>query len=206
MFIVGLTGGIGSGKSEAARMFAALGVPIVDVDVIAHQLTDAGSVANQTILLKISDTFGKAFLGSDGGLDRAALREKIFSDTAARKQLEAILHPAIHQQALLELNKNCAAPYQILVLPLLFEGSRYQGIINRILVIDCDESLQIARSMERSGLSEQAVSAIMHAQVSRKKRLALADDVIENNSSLQELGKKVSRIHKKYMHTCIVSE
>jgi len=206
MFIVGLTGGIGSGKSEAARMFAALGVPIVDVDVIAHQLTDAGSVTNQTILQKISDTFGKAFLGSDGGLDRAALREKIFSDTAARKQLEAILHPAIHQQALLELNKNCAAPYQILVLPLLFEGSRYQGIINRILVIDCDESLQIARSMERSGLSEQAVSAIMHAQVSRKKRLALADDVIENNSSLQELGKKVSRIHKKYMHTCIVSE
>jgi dephospho-CoA kinase len=202
MFVVALTGGIGSGKSEAARMFAVLGVPIVDVDVIAHQLT----VADQPILQKIGATFGKAFLSPDGSLDRAALREKIFSDTVARKQLEDILHPAIYQQALLELGKNSAAPYQILVIPLLFEGSRYQSIINRILVIDCDESLQIARSMERSGLTEQAVSAIMHAQVSRKKRLALADDVIENNDSLQELSKKVSGIHKKYMQTCIVSQ
>ncbi len=202
MFVVGLTGGIGSGKSEAARMFTALGVPVVDVDVISHQLTSIGSPQ----LKEIIDVFGKSYLLADGSLDRAALREKIFSDTAARKQLEAILHPAIYEQVLQELNKYSKAPYQILAIPLLFEGSRYQNIINRTLVIDCDDSLQIARSVKRSSLSEQAVIAIMRAQVSRKVRLALADDVIENNGSLQELSKKIAEIHKKYMQTCIVSE
>lgn len=202
MFVVGLTGGIGSGKSEAAQMFAALGVPVVEVDAISHQLTSIGS----HILKEIINVFGKSYLLADGSLDRAALREKIFSDTATRKQLEAILHPAIYEQALQELSKNTSAPYQILVIPLLFEGSRFQSIINRTLVIDCDESLQIARTIQRSGLSEQAVVAIMRAQVSRKVRLALADDVIENNGNLEELSKKITRIHKKYMHTCIVSE
>lgn len=202
MFVVSLTGGIGSGKSEAAQMFAALGVPVVDVDAISHQLTSIGS----PILKEIINIFGKSYLLADDSLDRAALREKIFSDTAARKQLEAILHPAIYEQALQELSKNTSAPYQILVIPLLFEGSRFQSIINRTLVIDCDESLQIARTIQRSGLSEQAVVAIMRAQVSRKVRLALADDVIENNGNLEELSKKITRIHKKYMHTCIVSE
>ena len=183
-------------------MFAALGVPVADVDAISHQLTSIGS----PILKEIINVFGKSYLLADGSLDRAAFREKIFSDTAARKQLEAILHPAIYEQALQELSKNTSAPYQILVIPLLFEGSRFQSIINRTLVIDCDESLQIVRTIQRSGLSEQAVVAIMRAQVSRKVRLALADDVIENNGSLQELNKKITRIHKKYMHTCIVSE
>lgn len=202
MFVVGLTGGIGSGKSEAAQMFTALGVPVADVDAISHHLTSIGS----HILKEIINVFGKSYLLADGSLDRAALREKIFSDTATRKQLEAILHPAIYEQALQELSKNTSAPYQILVIPLLFEGSRFQSIINRTLVIDCDESLQIARTIQRSGLSEQAVVAIMRAQVSRKVRLALADDVIENNGNLEELSKKITRIHKKYMHTCIVSE
>ena len=200
--IVGLTGGIGSGKSEAAQIFASLGVPVVDVDAISHQLTSAGS----PVLKEIINVFGKSYLLADGSLDRAALREKVFADEAARRQLEEILHPAIHEQALQALSKNTGAPYQILVIPLLFEGSRYQNIINRTLVIDCDDSLQIARSVKRSGLSEQAVIAIMRAQVSRKVRLALADDVIENNGSLQELSKKIAEIHKKYMQTCIVSE
>ena len=183
-------------------MFVALGVPVVDVDAISHRLTSIGS----PILKEIASVFGKSYLLADGSLDRASLREKIFADDAARHQLEEILHPAIHQQAMQELSKNADAPYQVLVIPLLFEGNRYQDIINRTLVIDCDESLQIARSTQRSGLSEQAVIAIMHAQVSRKTRLALADDVIENNGGLQELSKKIERIHKKYMQTCIVSE
>ena len=200
--IVGLTGGIGSGKSEAAQIFASLGVPVVDVDAISHQLTSAGS----PVLKEIINVFGKSYLLADGSLDRAALREKVFADEAARRQLEEILHPAIHEQALQALSKNTGAPYQILVIPLLFEGSRYQDIINRTLVIDCDESLQIARAIKRSGLSEQAVITIMGVQVSRKMRLALADDVIENNGSLQELSKKIEQIHKKYMQTCIVSE
>jgi dephospho-CoA kinase len=202
MFVVGLTGGIGSGKSEAAQLFAKLGVPIVDVDAISHQLTSAGS----PVLKEIINVFGERYLLADGSLDRAALREKIFADDAARHQLEAILHPAIYEQALLELDKNAKAPYQILVIPLLFEGSRYLNIINRTLVIDCDEALQISRAVKRSGLREQAVAAVMRAQLAREIRLALADDVIENNGSLQDLGEKITEIHKKYMQTCIVSE
>lgn len=202
MFVVGLTGGIGSGKSEAAQLFAKLGVPIVDVDAISHQLTSVGN----PVLKEVINVFGKRYLLADGSLDRTALREKIFADDAARHQLEEILHPAIHKQALQELSKNTGAPYQILVIPLLFEGGHYQGIINRTLVIDCDESLQVARTIERSGLSEQAVMAVMRVQVARKIRLALADDVIKNNGSLQELSEKIARIHKKYMQTCIVSQ
>lgn len=208
MFVVGLTGGIGSGKSEAARIFSALGVPVTDVDLIAHQLTASG----QPLLQEIAMAFGKDYLLENGTLDRKALREKVFSDDSARGQLEAILHPAIHRHALRELGDNSLAvkskiPYQILVIPLLFEGSRYQDIIHRTLVIDCDESLQISRAMQRdSGLSKQAVLAIMKAQVPRKKRIELADDVIENDGSLGALKAKVSKIHEKYIHTCIVSE
>lgn len=206
MFVVALTGGIGSGKSEAAKIFATLGVPITDVDLIAHELTAAG----QPLLQEIVKAFGKDYLLADGSLDRKAMRDKVFADDSARARLEAILHPAIHRQALLELNKNNAAKdasYQLLVIPLLFESNRYQDIVNRTLVIDCDESLQIARAMQRNkGLSEQAVRAIMSAQVPREKRIALADDVIVNNGSLEDLHEKVSNIHEKYIHTCIVSE
>jgi dephospho-CoA kinase len=208
MFVVGLTGGIGSGKSEAAKLFAALGVPVTDVDLIAHQLTAAG----QPLLQEIARAFGKEYLLENGALDRKALREKVFSDDSARNQLEAILHPAIHQHAQRELDENSLAakskiPYQILVIPLLFEGSRYQDVLQRTLVIDCDESLQISRAMQRNNeLSESAVLAIMKAQVPRKKRIELADDVIENNGSLEALKENVLKIHGKYIHTCIVSE
>lgn len=202
MLVVGLTGGIGSGKSEATRMFAALGVPIVDVDIIAHRLTAAG----QPLLQEIVNAFGKEYLLPDGSLDRAALREKVFADSAARKQLEAILHPAIYAHAVQELTSNANAPYQILAIPLLFESKRYQKIIHRTLVIDCDESLQIARSMQRSNLTEQAVRAIMATQVSRETRRQLADDVIENNGNIEEFDRKIAEIHKKYIHTCADSE
>lgn len=202
MFVVGLTGGIGCGKSEAARCFAKLGVPIVDVDVIARQLTAAG----QETLREIIEAFGQEYLLPDGNLNRAALREKVFDDMAARKDLESIMHPAIHAQALKELDQNSAAPYQILAISLLFENQRYKDNVTRSLVIDCDESLQIERTMKRCDISEQTVRGIMAAQVSRATRIKMADDLIENEGSLDELHQKVTEIHKKYMQACIVSE
>jgi len=202
MFVVGLTGGIGCGKSEAARIFAKLGVPIVDVDVIARHLTTAG----QPVLQEIISAFGTEFLGADGNLNRAAMREKVFTDIAARKDLEGIMHPAIYDQALLELSQNKSAPYQILAISLLFENNRYKNDVSRSLVIDCDEALQVSRTMQRSGLTEQVVRGIMAAQVSRDIRRKLADDLIENNGSIEELSKKIAEMHEKYIHTCIVSE
>lgn len=201
MYVVGLTGGIGCGKSEAARCFAKLGVPIVDVDVIARQLTAVG----QETLQEIIEVFGKDYLLPDGNLNRNAMREKVFHDMAARKDLESIIHPAIHTQALQELEQNRAAPYQILAISLLFENQRYKNNVTRSLVIDCDESLQITRTMKRSGLSEQTVRGIMAAQVSRATRIKMADDLIENEGTLDELYQKVTAMHQKYMQACVVS-
>ena len=202
MFVVGLTGGIGSGKSEAARLFAALGVPVIDVDHISHQLTAPG----QPILQDITNAVGRQFLLPDGRLDRAALRAHVFADNTARLQLEKILHPAIRQAALLQLAANQNSAYQILSIPLLFEGDAYHNIVNRTLVIDCDEARQIQRTMQRSGLTEQAVRAIMAAQISRAQRNQLADDIIENSGTLDELSQKVQEKHKKYLQACIVSQ
>ena len=201
MFVVGLTGGIGSRKSEAARLFAALGVPVIDVDHISHQLTAPG----QPILQDITNAVGRQFLLPDGRLDRAALRAHVFADNTARLQLEKILHPAIRQAALLQLAANQDSAYRILSIPLLFEGDAYHNIVNRTLVIDCDEARQIQRTMQRGGLTEQAVRAIMAAQISRAQRNQLADDIIENNGTLDELSQKVQEKHKKYLQACIVS-
>lgn len=200
MFVVGLTGGIGCGKSEAARQFAKLGVPIVDVDVIARQLTTAG----HPVLKEIISVFGNEYLGADGNLNRAAVRKKIFSDMAARKDLECLIHPAIYDQSILELKQNAQAenqtmPYQILAISLLFENQRYKDDIDRSLVMDCDEALQVTRTMKRSGLSEEEVRAVMAAQVSRATRIKLADDLIENNGTLEDLNQKIAEMHKKYI-------
>lgn len=203
--IVVLTGGIGSGKSEAARQFEALGVPIVDADVIAHSLTAAG----QPILNEISRIFGSDMLNADGTLNRAKLRDHVFNNTVERLKLEMIIHPAIHQQALKQLEDNelrLHPAYQILVIPLLFENNRYNGVADKILVIDCDESLQIKRAMARSNISESNVKDMMKAQVARNVRLDSADEIIVNDGSLAELQEKVVRIHKKLIKTCIVSK
>lgn len=205
MTIVALTGGIGSGKSEAAKQFIALGVPVVDADVIAHALTAAG----ESVLTDISDVFGIDFINTDGTLNRAKLRKHVFENPAERLKLEAIIHPAIHEQALKQLaeNENKLHPaYQVLVVPLLFENHRYDGVADKVLVIDCDESLQIKRAMARSQLSESEIRAMMGAQVTRSVRLSFADEVIVNNASLAELRENVSRIHKKLIKTCIVSK
>jgi dephospho-CoA kinase len=205
MLIIALTGGIGSGKSEAAKQFALLGVPIVDTDIISHELTAVG----QPILADISSAFGADFLMADGTLNRAKLRAHVFENKEERLKLEAILHPAIRAQALKQLAENeskLQPNYQILVLPLLFENDRYASIAHKVWVIDCDESLQIKRAMARSKLSETQVKAIMDAQVSRAARLARADEVIENNGTLEEMIEKVVNINKKFIKTCIVSK
>lgn len=202
MYVVGLTGGIGAGKSEAAKMFAALNVPIVDVDVISHHLTEVG----QPSLQKIADAFGNDILTADGALDRSALREQVFSSDAARRKLEAILHPAIHAAAVRQLSSNSAAPYQILAIPLLFETDRYRGLVNRTLLIDCAESLQISRTLQRNGMTEATVRAIIAAQASRSFRKALANDVIDNSGSIEQLQEQVAFLHKKYLAACLESE
>jgi dephospho-CoA kinase len=200
MYIVGLTGGIGSGKSEAAKLFAELGVPVVDVDVISHELTTKG----QATLKEIAQVFGKNILNSDDNLNRAALRQKVFADSEARKKLEVILHPAIYNKAIERLEENASAPYQILAIPLLFESDRYLNIINRSLVIDSDTKLQIARASKRDGLLEADIQKIIDVQMPREKRNALADDIILNDVSIEELKEKVKQVHEKYIHTCVI--
>ena len=202
MYVVALTGGIGSGKSAAAKIFAELGVPVTDVDVISHELT----TANQPLIQEIKANFGETYITPEGALNRAAMRKLVFSDDAARAKLNALLHPAIYESAMLQLQANKDAPYQILVVPLLFDSPRYLPHINRILVIDCDESTQIARVKQRSQLTESEIINIIKAQTSRKKQLMLADDVIENNENVEKLREKILQIHQKYLNTCIVSK
>ena len=202
MFIVALTGGIGSGKSAAAKIFAALGVPVTDVDVISHALT----AANQPLVSDIKVNFGSSYITPEGALNRAAMRQLVFSDEAARVKLNALLHPAIYEAAMLQLQANKDAPYQILVVPLLFDSPRYLPHINSILVIDCDENTQIERVKQRSNLPESEIINIIKAQTSRKKQLSLANDVIENNENVENLREKILEIHQKYLNTCIVSK
>lgn len=201
MFVVGLTGGIGSGKSAAAEIFAALGTPVVDTDAIAHALTAPG----QPALQRIASVFGGTALTPDGSLNRPWLRQQIFAGSSCRKQLEAILHPLIRAQAQARLAEQAAAPYQILVVPLLFETGAYASIIQRSLLIDCEETQQIHRAMARSHLTDAEVRAIMAAQYSRTQRLALADDVIHNDGTLEELAQKIRECHEKYIKACTVS-
>ena len=205
MQVVVLTGGIGSGKSEAAKQFAALGVPVVDVDAIAHQLTAKG----QALLGQIQLLFGADFLLADGSLDRAKLAAQVFAHAEQRLKLEGLLHPAIYQVALKQLKdnaKNSAAAYQILVIPLYFESTRYQKIADTVLVIDCPEALQIERAMQRNGSTAGSVQAVMQAQVSRARRLEGADEVIDNQGNLAALQEKVGQLHKKFIKTCIVNK
>ena len=195
MMIVGLTGGIGSGKSEAARLFAALGVPVIDTDAIAHELTAAG----QPALANIAAAFGEEAISPDGSLNRPYMRKKVFSDSSAKQTLEGILHPMIRAEVTARLSANASAPYQIVMVPLLFETGAYSTMIARSLVIDCDESLQVRRAMARSRLTEMEVRAIMDTQCFREQRLALADDVIDNSGSLENLETQVREKHEKYI-------
>jgi len=193
-FIIGLTGGIGCGKSSASKMFANLGVDIIDTDVIARELTQSNGAA----IIPIREAFGDAYITSGGALDRNQMRQLIFSDSSSRQKLEKILHPFIFTEAA-RRTKLTSSPYVIMVIPLLFETNDYDRIIQRSLVIDCDEKYQIARTMKRSKLNEQEVRAIIATQLSRQQRLQKADDVIVNNNDLNNLQKQVNIHHQKYL-------
>lgn len=197
-FIVGLTGGIGSGKSAAADEFARLGAAVVDTDRIAHELTRAGGAA----IAGVRALFGDSAIAADGAMDRKAVRERVFSDPASKRRLEALLHPMIRAESERQIAaafKDGAAPYVVHVVPLLVESPDYRKRVQRVLVVDCPEALQVERVRARSGLSAAEVEAIVRSQVSREKRLAAADDVIDNSNSLDDLREQVRRIHARYL-------
>ena len=192
-FSVGLTGGIGSGKSLVADQFAKLGAAVIDTDLIAHQLTGIGGAA----MPAIREIFGDSFLTSEGALNRAAMRAHVFSDPGARKQLESILHPMIAMQTRAQA-ASATGDYLMFVVPLLTESGQWKDRVDRVLVVDCPESLQLSRVMQRNQLSADAVQAIMATQASRAARLAIADDVIVNDDTLITVTDAVLRLHELY--------
>jgi dephospho-CoA kinase len=193
-FVVGLTGGIGSGKSAAAEEFAALGATLVDTDVIAHDLTEKGGAA----MPAIEKLFGAEALSGDGSMNRKKMRDRVFADPAAKRKLEALLHPMIREESALRIAA-AAGPYVVHVVPLLIESPDYRRRVDRVLVVDCPEQTQIERVSARSGLSESDVRAIMRTQATRPDRLAAADDVIDNGGSRESLRKQVAALHQKYL-------
>ncbi len=193
-FCIGLTGGIGSGKSSAAEIFEELGAAVVDTDQIAHELTGRGGAA----IAAIRNQFGADCMAPDGGLDRAKLRRLVFADPQAKLKLEAILHPLIRKESQARIAA-AQHPYVLVVVPLLLETGAYHELIKRVLVIDCDEARQIARTVKRSGLGVDEVRAIMAAQLPRAQRLAAADDILHNDTGIDALRRQVEILHAKYL-------
>ena len=194
-WIVGLTGGIGSGKTLASNAFAALGVPVIDTDLISHALTGPNGLAIDAI----HRAFGDSLFDGAGQLDRAKMRELVFKDPIQRKTLESILHPLIAQVALASIAQHSNAPYVILAVPLLAESSEWQKRCDRILVIDCEVETQINRVMKRSGLSREQTQAIIMSQASREARKAIANEVIVNESTPEYVIQQVTRLHDFYL-------
>lgn len=193
-FCVGLTGGIGSGKSSAARLFEELGAAVVDTDAIAHELTRPGAPA----IAAIRNAFGAGCLAPDGGLERARMRRLVFGDTAAKAKLEAILHPLIRNESRARIAA-AQQPYVIVVVPLLLETGAYRDLVQRVLVVDCSEEQQVVRGMRRSGLTAEEVRAIMAAQLPRAERLERADDVLDNDGGMEALQRHVRELHASYL-------
>jgi len=192
-FIVGLTGGIGSGKTAASDWFKSQGISIVDADLVSRVVVEPG----QPALAAIAAHFGNELLQADGSLDRAALRVKVFGNPEERRWLEQLLHPLIAQEILRQLAQ-AASPYAILVSPLLFETGQ-KAFVRRTLLIDVPESLQLARTAARDGVPESQVQAIMAAQLPRQEKLARADDVVSNSGSLAELHAQLLPLHTRYL-------
>lgn len=194
LFRVGLTGGVGSGKTTVANLLAELGASVIDTDAIARALTVRGGLAMPAIV----DHFGPWVLGADGALDRGAMRARVFSDTKARRDLEAILHPMIRSESI----QQCATAqgiYVVLVVPLLVESlPEYRPLLDRIAVVDCDLEQQVARTAKRPGLDEAQARSVVAAQVDRSARLAIADDVIENGTDFAGLKARVEQLHTSY--------
>ncbi|MCU6499680.1 dephospho-CoA kinase [Rugamonas sp. A1-17] len=193
-FSIGLTGGIGSGKSTVADLFAARGASIVDTDQIAHSLTAPGGAAMSAIVAE----FGPEFADANGALDRARMRALVFADAGAKARLEAILHPRIRDTALAAAAA-ATGSYVIFAVPLLVESGTWRARVTRVLAVDCPEEVQIARVMARNNLPESQVRAIMAAQASRQQRLDAADDVIENGNGIEALAPQIERLHDLYL-------
>jgi dephospho-CoA kinase len=193
-FVVGLTGGIGSGKSAAAEEFARLGATVVDTDAIAHELTQAGGAA----LPELARLFGAEVIADSGAMDRRKVRERVFTDPVARKALESLLHPLIREESARRIAA-ASGPYVVYVVPLLVESGEHRSRVDRVLVIDCPEELQIERVRARSHLTVDEVRAILAAQATRAQRLAAADDVIDNSGSVEALRKQVGAFHRRYL-------
>jgi dephospho-CoA kinase len=192
--IVGLTGGIGCGKSTVAHLFAELGAGIIDTDIIARRLTEAGGAA----IAEIRADFGADYISADGALNRAKMRRLIFSDIAAKQRLELSLHPLILEQAKVQLQPLQTRPYIILVVPLLAESPAFRQLVQRILVVDCDADTQVARVTARSQMDAAEVRGIIAQQTPRAERLQLADDIIHNDVGLDSLAEQVAVLHEQY--------
>ena len=192
--VVGLTGGIGSGKSAAADEFARLGATVVDTDAIAHELTGPGGAA----VPEVARLFGKAFVDATGAMDRKRMRDLVFSDAEEKLRLEGLLHPMIRAESERRI-RTADGPYVVHVVPLLVESPAHRERVDRVLVVDCPEALQVARVRQRSNLPEGQVRRIMASQIPREKRLAAADDVIDNAGTIAALHKQVDLLHKKYL-------
>lgn len=193
MFIIGLSGGIGSGKTVASDHFNSLGVPIIDTDIIAREIVEVGKPTLQIL----ANEFGLNILESDGSLNRSALRETAFSTPARKQRLDSITHPAIRIETVSQI-KSCNAPYCIVVVPLLSEDSPFREVMNRILIVTADLETKITRVQQRSGLTRDQILKIISTQLSDQKRLDFADDIIENNSSLAHVYSEVEKLHELY--------
>jgi dephospho-CoA kinase len=200
--LIGLTGGIGSGKSTVATLFEQLGARIIDTDELSRTLTRSGGAA----IAAIRETFGTEYIDGSGALDRNKMRALIFTQPAAKQKLEAILHPLIRLASRQLAEAPTRAPYTLVVVPLLFETQGYQGWLHRTLAVDCPEETQLARTMQRSGLARADVQAIIAQQISRAERLALADDIIRNETDLPALSAQVAQLNKKYLTIAAVSD
>ena len=194
-FVVALTGGIGCGKSTVAGLFAKHGAGIIDTDAIAHFLTQSDGDG----IAAIRATFGQDYITEDGALDRAKMRKLIFSDVASKQRLQLLLHPLILEKTRAQLLRAQSKPYIILVVPLLPESPAFRKLAQRVLVVDCDENSQIARVMGRSRMGEAEVRNIIAQQTPRAERLQLADDIIHNDSSLDNLAEQVAVLHEQYL-------
>ncbi len=192
-FGIALTGGIGSGKSTVSSIFGKFGIDIIDTDEISRELTARNGLAIGRIL----ETFGKDYIEA-GSLNREKMRKLVFSDESSKQKLEAILHPLIREAAEKRI-ASVGSPYYVIVVPLLFETGHYRDLADRILVVDCSESLQIARTMARSGLTRDEVLSIMKNQATRPARLAGADDIVANEGGPEALEMAVAALHSKYL-------
>lgn len=196
---VALTGGIASGKTTVANLFAELGVPVIDTDVIAREVVEPG----QPALAAVVEAFGRDVLGDDGRIDRRRMRERIFADPAARQRLEAILHPAIRNE-MERQSREAGGAYQVLVIPLFTEGKR-RDHVDRVLLVDVPEEMQIERLTWRDGVTREQAQASLNAQATRAERLAMADDIVRNTGRVDDLREKVAELDAKYRRLAVGS-